>query len=362
MNPSWTESLAAPLSRLAAGREWARIQESPSGGWLLLSGSSRDDQRWFRADSGSSQPRPVSVLDDERLRSVRRVVGTWLARGYDVRLLAWRPGRRAVFRVRTGRDTRICKLYRKDRQCASRWAALAHHTDAIWRVPRVRSWNAKTRCLTLEHCPGRSLHERWWAGDGAARDGDRIAGLLNWLARAVPPSDFPRHDADDEVAILAKRLDAYSRTLERPLPAAAGLSRRVIEALRAEPAVAPVLSHRDLHDKQVLLDGEAGCLIDLDLAALAPPALDPGNILAHLRLRALQGARVPWREIASRTIQLAGAPRGFGDSLGTWVAAALLRLGLIYSRRRRDPGLLERLLESTEHALERRGEWGGLVG
>jgi hypothetical protein len=360
MNSSWTESLAAPLPRLAAGRDWARVQESPWGGWLLLAGSRRDDQRWFHADSESTRPRPVGVLDDERLPSLRRVVGTWFARGHDVRLLAWRPGRRAVFRVRTARGTRICKLYRKDRQCTIRWAALADHGTHAWRVPRVLSWNAKTRCLTLEDCPGRSLHERWLAGDGDVRDGDRIATLLNWLADAAPPPDFPRHDVEDEISILTKRLESYARTLERPPTAAAELTRRVITALRTEPAGAPILSHRDLHDKQVLVDGDAGHLIDLDLAAIAPPTLDLGNILAHLRLRAMQGVRVPWREIAARTILLAGARRGAGESLGTWIAAALLRLGLIYSRRRREPGLLEDLLDSCEQALDRRGEWRGL--
>jgi len=360
MNPSWTESLAAPLPRLASGRDWARVQESPWGGWLLLAAGRRDDQRWFHADSGSTTPRPVGVLEDERLPSVRRVVGTWLAHGRGVRLLAWRPGRRAVFRVCGTRGTRVFKLYRKDRQCALRWTALADHDHPAWRVPRMLSWNAKTRCLAVEDCPGQSLNERWLAGEADVRDGDRIATLLNWLADATPPADLPAHGAEDEIAILTKRVESYARTLERPPAAAADLTRRVIAALRAEPVVAPIFSHRDLHDKQVLVDGDSGHLIDMDLAALAPPALDLGNILAHLRLRAMQGARVPWHEMAARTVLLAGARRGAGESLGTWIAAALLRLGLIYSRRRRQPGLLEHLLDSSEKALECRGEWAGL--
>ena len=359
MSPSWTDSLAEPLPRLAAGREWARIQESPWGGWLLQAASRRDDQRWFHVDSRSPRPRPVGVLEDERLSSVPGVVGAWLARGHDVRLLAWRPGRRAVFRVRTARRTRISKLYRKNRQYELRWTALADQGSRAWRVPRVLSWNPRTRCLALEECPGRSLNERWLAGEGEVADGDRIAALLDWLADATPPPGFPTHDAEDEISILTKRVASYARTLERPPNAAAGLTRRVVEALRAEPDVTPVFSHRDLHDKQVLVDGEAGHLIDMDLAALAPPALDLGNILAHLRLRALQGAPVPWREIAARAVSRAGNRRGVGESLGTWTAAALMRLGLIYSRRRRDPGLLEKLLDSTEQALERRGEWAG---
>ena len=48
--------------------------------------------------------------------------------------------------------------------------------------------------------------------------------------------------------------------------------------------------HRDLYEEQVLL-GERVGLIDLDDAALGPPELDVGNLLAHLDLLELRTKR-----------------------------------------------------------------------
>jgi hypothetical protein len=360
MMSSWTASLTPSLSRLTGGRDWMRIHESRNGWWLLTE-ADPGGERWFHVADGSDTPQPVGVFDDERLPATRGVVGGWLAGGRRVELLAWRPGRRAVFRVGTADGTQICKLYRKDRHNTLRWTSLAQHASDRWRVPSVLGWDPETLCLTIEECPGRSLNQRWLAGEGAVTDGDRIAGLLNWLATATPPPGLPTHEASDEIALLEKRIASFERTLERPPRAAAELTRRVIVTLATEATAAPILSHRDLHDKQVLLAGERGCLIDLDLMALAPPALDLGNLLAHLRLRALQGSRLPWQSIVATTLRQVGREHGRDAGLGTWVAATLLRLGLIYSRRRRDPGLLASLLDSSAQALDRRGEWAGLA-
>jgi aminoglycoside phosphotransferase (APT) family kinase protein len=55
--------------------------------------------------------------------------------------------------------------------------------------------------------------------------------------------------------------------------------------------IAPVtVVHRDLYEEQVLLGDRVG-LIDLDDAALGPPELDVGNLLAHLDLLGLRSGR-----------------------------------------------------------------------
>ena len=45
--------------------------------------------------------------------------------------------------------------------------------------------------------------------------------------------------------------------------------------------------HRDLYEEQIVLGDQVG-LIDLDDAALGPPELDVGNLLAHLDLLELR--------------------------------------------------------------------------
>ena len=213
--------------------------------------------------------------------------------------------------------------------------------------------------LLMERGNGISLNHRWLAGQGEPEDGDKIADLLGWMAQHPIPTGFPTHGIDDETRVLEERLPVFKRILKEPPASTGDLMQRVLTELRADPPTDPVLCHRDFHDKQVLLEEGAGMLIDLDLAAAGPPALDVGNILAHLRLRALKGAPLPWRAIAGRLVE---ARRGLvANSLHRWTAAALMRLALIYARRKRGPTLIDDLLISTTQALERSGEWEGIL-
>lgn len=69
-------------------------------------------------------------------------------------------------------------------------------------------------------------------------------------------------------------------------------SRQLCSRLAARGAAPLSLLHRDLHDKQVLFTPQGPALLDFDTLALGDAALDLGNVLAHLRLRACQHA---WR-------------------------------------------------------------------
>lgn len=94
------------------------------------------------------------------------------------------------------------------------------------------------------------------------------------------------------------------------------------------------LLHGDLHDRQILLDGDTMHLIDLDGAAPGPVALDLGNLEAHLILRSLQTGF----GVAAARPQIEALAAGYARS-GTappareraWFRrAALLRLSLLY--------------------------------
>jgi len=161
------------------------------------------------------------------------------------------------------------------------------------------------------------------------------------------------------VVTLRRRLETFERTLRNPPTRARTLVENV--ARRLEEVDGPVVPcHRDLHDKQLLLNGTRGYLIDLDLAAEGPAALDPANIVGHIHLRWLKGARLPWDEIAGRIVEQARRDRPVGDSFPVWTASTLTRLALIYARRRRGPELLDRLMDAAEAALEARGCWSFL--
>jgi len=357
----WTDDLAEPLrSAVRAGR-WRRIEEAREGGWLLLSDDAPADVDWHHAPAGGGEPVPLDPLADARLPELQGSVVEALRRGERLELLAWRVGSRAVLRVEGAAGARIVKVYHKDRSLRMRWRSLAGSADGRWRAPDVLGWDRERLRLEIELCPGVSLHRRWLAGEGRAEDGARVAELLRWLAAAPIPAGFPAHGVEDEVRILEERLPAFERTLAEPPAAAARLVEKVVAALRALPAATPLWCHRDFHDKQVLLERERGALIDLDLAAAGHPALDVGNLLAHVRLRALKGAPLPWHPLARAIAGEARRDRGLDGALGAWTASTLVRLALIYSRRLRRPGLIAALLASAEAALAEGGEWRGIV-
>jgi aminoglycoside phosphotransferase (APT) family kinase protein len=109
----------------------------------------------------------------------------------------------------------------------------------------------------------------------------------------------------------------------------------------------PVFAHRDLHDKQIIRAGSRIGIIDWDWAAAAPRALDPGNFLAHLQLRALQRRITAKQALAARHAFLAAYRDGRGGgppNLESWETLALLRLAAVYALRPSWPGLAEKLL------------------
>ena len=353
---SWTDQLAEPLSTVAGLGEWRLINEAHGGGWLLLPALPDDGSHWHYLAEDSLELCPISPLDDPRLKGLTPTVAHFLSRGDSVELLAWRVGKRAVLRIRGERGDRIVKVYRKDRQILERWSAFEAEPSFSWRTPRILGWHARRRCLTVEFCPGESLNRRWLGGRGAAEDGDRIGDLLAWIAARPLPTSLPVHGFEEEIVTLQRRLEMFERTLRMPPSRARELVRAVSAALRETPPTR-VLCHRDLHDKQILLRSDGDRLIDLDLASVGPPALDPGNILGHIHLRWLKGAELPREEIIGRIVEAASRDRDIRESLPVWTASTLLRLALIYSRRRRETGLLEQLMDASESALHARGAW-----
>ena len=132
-------------------------------------------------------------------------------------------------------------------------------------------------------------------------------------------------------------------------------------AATALPETEAVLAHCDLHDGQLLDQGDALALLDFDQLACADPALDPGNLSAHLHLRALQ--RFPGADAATATAAVlalrAGLGRdaepGFARRLAFYHGACLLRLALVYRLRPRWYKLAPGLIEEGMRCLERLG-------
>jgi len=350
---NWTDSLTPTLRSIVAGLECRRIEEARQGGWNLLL-----QDGWSHARL-SGEHTPLDPLGDTALPDVAPAVARWRAAGQRVELLAWRVGRRAVFRVSTDRGAQVCKFFRKAHSLVERWSAVAPGQG--WSVPTLLDWNPAARQLSIAACPGESLNTRWLDGRATDADSRRLVELLGWLAAQPVGGTLPRFRPDDEIDALIRRLDVFERVLSDPPAEARPLVGRVVEALRDDPGRPPVVCHGDLHDKQILIDGPSSYLIDLDRVAAGPPALDPGNLLAHLRLRSLTVPELEWKPVAQRIAATHDPSRPLEDSLHRWTAAALMRLALIYARRPRRTGLLRDLLETTRDALDRDGTWRGIL-
>jgi streptomycin 6-kinase len=122
----------------------------------------------------------------------------------------------------------------------------------------------------------------------------------SWRGRA--PAPLHPHGADRELAMLHKCADAVSSRLAEAVRSAA--------ADLAESWSCTTVVHRDLTDARILM-GERVGLIGLDYAALGPPELDVGNLLAHVDLLLLRSGRDP----AATREEIVLGYEGFGDNL-----------------------------------------------
>ncbi len=237
------------------------------------------------AGTAASVGGPVHVrAQDPRLGDVHALPG---------RLLAHRFGKRAVLR----RGETFVKLASP---AATRTALHRHAVlDAALTPVRGRTVDAPDLVGVVASAPGRlelraadgvDLTEvlRGAEVDACVEAGRRTGAAVTALA-ASGADDLPVHDTAAEAAVLDRWVvDALAFGVAAPgLRAAADAA---TAALRRLPPAAPVPAHRDLHDGQVLL-GRRVTLLDVDTAALADPALDVANLLAHLDLAAARGHR-----------------------------------------------------------------------
>jgi Ser/Thr protein kinase RdoA (MazF antagonist) len=237
--------------------------------------------------------------------------------------LKHRRGRRRTVRARGPRGTAIVKVYASERArvVARRVESLAAGPEEPL-VPTVLHVDPRLRLLVLSDVPGRPLREALLAGDHATCS--RIASALGaWHAawHGSPAPVLSPHTAEREVEILRSRADAASPPVARAVT-------DTLSLLMGEWECTTVV-HRDLYEEQVLA-GERVGLIDLDDAAVGPPELDLGNLLAHVELLELRQGRdlTPEKRALSDAYVEAGPPLD-GALLDRCRRLTLLRLACL---------------------------------
>ena len=322
--------------------------------------------QWFAdpaelARAARRTPAPARVAGDVLLQpdgaDTRLPALSEVLREDGAQLVAHRPGRRAVVRVcdpdgavreyaKVVRPSRAADLVRRGDLVASLLAGAVP-------VPRLRDGSAVSRgVLRWSVVPGRTLHDLGADGGwtpAASRAAWQAAGRAVARLHAAPAEQVnPRHTAADELDALADWLHpaVAHGLLDGELVARAG--ERVTAELEsgAGERVLGVL-HRDLHDKQLLLDDGTVGMIDVDTLAVGERALDVANLLVHLELRQAQGLLTAELAAAARDGFRSGlaGPDLPAERVAAYARATRLRLAGVYAFRPRWRAVAGALLE-----------------
>ncbi|YAL82444.1 phosphotransferase family protein [Dermacoccaceae bacterium W4C1] len=212
--------------------------------------------------------------------------------GSSVELLVHRAGRRAVCRTAEG----YLKVVRPKRAAQTLAAGVQGHAFAQRAgiaAPQLSDLGQGR--LLAPALPGVSLHT-WGREATASQWRGGVRDFLDSWAKvtAQPVQGLTVHTGSDEVE-LTRTWVARAACLR--IPGADALNAACDQLARqlSAPGAAPVPTHRDLHDQQVLLDvnavgeGIGVAVIDLDTLCAADRELDLANLVEHAWLRVRQG-------------------------------------------------------------------------
>ena len=258
-------------------------------------------------------------------------------------VLAWKPERRAVFRVTRG-DTPIALV-----KCHARSAAAQSHAASLalaalpFTTPTVRGVNARRGVLAYDWIAGTPLTHASVSPTQCVEAGRLLAQL-----HATRPSGLA-----DRAPGQAERLRSALGTLAVILPDAFDRAMRALDALavRRDPRGPTVPVHGDFYVKQLLATPDGLALLDFDEAAMADAHDDLAIFLAHVERDVARGvlAEARGEEIADAFVDGYGIAR---PSLDAAVAEQLL--GLVHHPfRHRSPNwpAETRALIERAHAL-----------
>jgi hypothetical protein len=313
----------------------------------------------------------VSLLKDHLVGSMGFDGGEMNAT--DCEVLGYRLERRCVLRYTLGRRKgpddhpdgcqAVAKIMRPGRSAGS-FQALARLAsngfgpgakDGIV-VPQVYYSDDAMGAIFMENSPGTTLH--LLIGKPIFEKACGRAGRMLRKLHATDAEGLRPYMATDEMGNFGNRF----KTAIKLYPLLGGSYERVLESLSGrridiESGYDPVCTHRDFYDKQVLYSTGLTTLLDCDNLAMADPALDFGNFMAHLILRRMQTPE--WAE------DIGSGMKAFANSYSQpdsefelrarwWMAASLMRLAALYSLRPRWRSLSPKLLEEAGRSLDRR--------
>lgn len=152
---------------------------------------------------------------------------------------------------------------------------------------------------------------RLFESDSGPRLAGSIADAIHRLHHCAVPLRRS-HTMFHELRILQERLPQVAHHMPGLRVSIGQVFDRCSELGNRLSASPPRLIHRDFYPDQVLVDGDAVCVVDWDLCCLGDPALDVGNFHAHLTEQSLRRIGSPdaladcQTALVERYVELAG--------------------------------------------------------
>ncbi|GAA2175457.1 hypothetical protein GCM10009846_25440 [Agrococcus versicolor] len=245
-------------------------------GLVLRVGDELRARVWLHPADPRLPTLPVAAFGESAARLLERfgITGT-----FQSEIVAYRPGKRAVLRLRGADGDHFLKIVPPGatEHIAQLHAALA---KAGVPVPRIPRW-APQGCMLIEQAQG-------LAGPKAALE---LAPDALLAAVDVARVGFERAEITGAARpALASRIDWYAARLARSWPARAGLAMALRDAVhqRRRDVTLPVVVHGDLHLGQLFFaDGAVSGLIDVDTAGVGDRDEDSAAFIGHARTSAL---------------------------------------------------------------------------
>lgn len=319
-------------------------------GDLTLTARDGGRMRWFVLDDRG-------MIERHPERDPKLPLATRLRASDDWKVLSYRPGRRMVVLVSQGPRRNVIKGHKKSRSArAAVHQALAEKAmrHGAFRVPRLLQHDGAHEALLFEYLDAREVELGLASTPHYARLGAQLAVFQDDECAGDLKAFTPR----DEFDVLERWRDKVLLATGTLPEGWTGAVERLRQDAEHLPPARLGLCHRDLHDRQVHLEGDDIAVLDFDLLCRADVALDAGNLVAHLRWRAAQelhGAS----EASARALErafLEGLGRaqepGFEARLAFYTAGTFLRLALVYRVRPRWAGRVSALVSWAAAMLD----------
>ncbi|MFT7620578.1 MAG: aminoglycoside phosphotransferase (APT) family kinase protein, partial [Planctomycetota bacterium] len=255
--------------------EWVQLypgSRTPWAGLGVLESDGREEYGQFDPETGTF--RFIEPAHDEALPGLAHAIN-------EGELISWRPGRRAVVKVKREGDVVYRKLlpHKKLGRAVSKLSTLADASPDVGKLfPRLVHVDQVSGFFDLEEIRGESLHVQLMRNEYSqlSAAGVAVAAFHGISTKQVLPTCKP-----EDLAGWLERTSAF-------FPQYADDLRKIHDGLPEGAQSHLGVLHGDLHDKNIIVNEGHATIIDVDGVAIGPRARDVGNMMAHLQLRGFQ--------------------------------------------------------------------------